>query len=114
MTQKKTLVITEPLSYKEYDRFVDIRFDEHGKQDIKPIICVPVYNKDEDSRVEGCIELEFKMKHYLSSNPLKGGSFGEFKLDVVAKETLEIFSNQLRIAVERLNVLKRYQERIAK
>jgi len=55
------------------------------------------------------IELEFKLKHYLSSNPLVGGSYGEFKLDLVAKESLEIFANQLRISIERLNILKKYQ-----
>jgi len=54
---------------------------------------VPCFNREEDSRVEGLIELEFKLKHYLSSNPLVGGSYGEFKLDIVAKESLEIFAN---------------------
>lgn len=48
------------------------------------------------------------MKHYLSSNPLMGGNFGQFKLDAVTREVLEIFSNQVRISIERLNILKRY------
>ena len=46
----------------------------------------------EESNVEGCIQLEFKMRHYLTNNPLMGGS-GSFKLDLVTKEILEIFSN---------------------
>lgn len=72
-----------------------------------------VFNKDSDSRVEACIQLEFKMKHYLSSNPLiSGENYGrEFKLDLVAKEILEIFSNQLRVAIEKLNVIRKYQTR---
>ena len=89
--QKKTLVITEPLKYSEYDEFVDLRFKDG--QDQVPIICVPVFNKENEERVEGCIQMEFKPKHYLSSNPFLGGSQGEFKLDLVAKESLEIFSN---------------------
>ena len=47
----------------------------------------------EEQKVEGCIEVEFKPKHYLSSNPLVGGNYGKFKLDAVTKEILEIFSN---------------------
>lgn len=54
---------------------------------------MPILNSEEDGKVEGCIELEFKMRHYLSSNPLLGGNFGEFKLDFVTKEILEIFMN---------------------
>lgn len=49
------------------------------------------------------------MKNYLSSNPLIGGTYGQFKLDIVTKEILEIFSNQIRISIERLNTLKKYQ-----
>jgi hypothetical protein len=90
--EKKTLVITEPLSYKEYDRWVDVHFADPSQA--VPLICVPVFNKeDESQRVEGCVELEFKPKHYLSSNPFLGGTFGSFKLDLVTKESLEIFSN---------------------
>ena len=48
-------------------------------------------DKDEQ-RLEGCIEAEFKMKNYLSSNPLVGGE-GDFKLDAYLREILEIFSN---------------------
>ncbi|CDW78189.1 UNKNOWN [Stylonychia lemnae] len=107
--EKKTLVITEPLSYQEYDKYIDIDFDS---QKITPIICVPCFNREDNSRVEALIEIEFKMKHYLSSNPLMGGQYGEFKLDIVAKEQLEIFQNQLRISIERLNILKKYQQRL--
>lgn len=100
--QKKTLVITNPDSYEEYDSKIDVSFKD-GKP--KPLICVPIMNTEDDRKVEGCIQLEFRMKHYLSSNPLLGGNFGEFKLDLVTKEILEIFMNQLRISIERLNVL---------
>jgi hypothetical protein len=89
MEQKKTLLITEPLSYKEYDPSVDLKFEVGS---VRPMICVPIIHIQEQ-RIEGCIQLEFKMKHYLSSNPLMGGSYGQFKLDVVTKEILEIFSN---------------------
>ncbi len=78
------------------------------------MICIPVFNRETDSQVEGCIEIEFKPKHYLSSNPfVSGASYSgrDFKLDLVAKESLEIFSNQLRVSLERLNVLKRYQNK---
>lgn len=87
--QKKTLVVTEPLSYEEYDDDIDLRFENKQGQ---PIICVPIMDK-EVLKVEGCIQLDFKMKNYLSSNPMMGGSHGQFKLDVVTKEILEIFSN---------------------
>jgi Zn-dependent peptidase ImmA (M78 family) len=46
------------------------------------------------------------MKSYLSSNPLMGGSFKKFKLDVVTKEILEIFANYFRVAIERINYMK--------
>jgi hypothetical protein len=83
--QKKTLVITEPLSYTEYNQVIDIKFDSSNS---KPIICIPVFNREMNTRVEGCIEIEFKMKHYLASNPFTGGSYQgrEFKLDFVTKE----------------------------
>eukprot|EP00347_Sterkiella_histriomuscorum_P022777 403337202 len=117
VSQKKTLVITDPLSQPEYDDFVDLRF-----QDINnavPIICVPIFNKEsQDNRVEGCIETEFKVKHYLSSNPFlninNSNQNRKFNLDAVAKEVLEIFSNQLRIAIERLNIIKWYQSKLSK
>lgn len=67
--QKKTLVVTDPLSYKEYDEAIDIKFD---KNRVKPIICVPIMDREEQ-KIEGCIELEFKMKHYLSHNVFNGG-----------------------------------------
>ncbi|CDW89545.1 UNKNOWN [Stylonychia lemnae] len=105
---KKTLVVTEPQIYPQYDSNIDILYQD-GQ--VKPIICVPIMNQEDDQRVEGCIEVEFKMKHYLSSNPLLGGSFGEFKLDLVTREILEIFSNQVRISIERLNTLRKYQNR---
>jgi hypothetical protein len=89
MEQKKTLLITEPLSYKEYDQSSDLVFE--GGQ-VRPIICVPIIHK-QDQVIKGVIQLEFKMKHYLSSNPLVGGTQGQFKLDLVTKEILEIFSN---------------------
>ena len=82
--------MTDPTLYDEYDPAIDVEFKEG---EIKPVICVPIMNTEEDHKVEGCIEIEFKMKHYLSSNPLLGGSFGEFKLDFLTKEILEIFSN---------------------
>ena len=64
----------------------------------------------EELKVEGCIELEFRMKHYLASNPLQGGSYGQFKLDIVTKEILEIYSNQVRTNIERLNTLKKISQ----
>ena len=102
------MVITEPLSYTEYNPVIDVELNSSNS---KPIICIPVFNRElSTSRVEGCIQIEFKVKHYLSSNPFSGGSYEgrDFKLDFVTKEQLEIFSNQLRISIERLNVLKKY------
>jgi hypothetical protein len=61
--------------------------------------------------IEGCIQVEFKMKHYLSSNTLLGGTYNQFKLDLITREVLEIFSNQLRISIERLNILKKHQNK---
>ena len=60
------------------------------------------------------MQVEFKVKHYLSSNPFVGGKHGQFKLDIVTKEILEIFSNQLRVSIERLNILRKYQSKKAK
>ena len=69
MQSKKTLLVTDPLSYDEYDENIDLKF-ENGK--VKPIICVPIMDREEQ-RLEGCIEAEFKMKNYLSSHPLNSG-----------------------------------------
>jgi hypothetical protein len=53
--------------------------------------------------------MEFKMRHYLSSNPLMGGNNGKkFELDTLSREILEIYSNQVRVSIERLNTLKKY------
>ena len=41
---KKTLVITEPLSYEEYDRTIDLTFPDNNA---KPIICVPIMDREE-------------------------------------------------------------------
>ena len=109
MQSKKTLVITDPLTHEVYDETVDIKFEDNRS---RPIICVPIMDKDEQ-RIEGCIEAELKMKSYLSSNPILGGE-GEFKLDTYVREILEIFSNQIRVAIERLNDLRRNQFRKSK
>ena len=45
MAQKKTLLVTEPLQYTEYNDKVDIKFDKNGEY--FPIICVPIINKEE-------------------------------------------------------------------
>lgn len=46
ISQKKTLVITEPLSYTEYDPLVDIDFRDGV---VSPIICVPVFNQEDEA-----------------------------------------------------------------
>ena len=38
----------------------------------KTVICLPIIDREKQV-VEGCIEIEFKKRHYLSSNPLLGG-----------------------------------------
>ena len=47
----------------------------------------------------------------MSSNPLLGGT-GQFRLDPVSKESLEIFSNLLRVAVEKMHVMSRYYPKL--
>ena len=44
MEEKKTLLVTDPLSYKEYDENIDLKFD---KNKVKPIICVPLLDREE-------------------------------------------------------------------
>lgn len=43
--QKKTLVVTDPHTNSEYDPVIDMNFKD---KEIKPIICVPIFNKDVD------------------------------------------------------------------
>ena len=72
------------------------------------MISLPIMDKDQ-TVVEGCIQLEFKKRNYLSGNPLNGNAEiirnsqkGVKKLDILSSETLEIFSNQLRVAIEKV------------
>ena len=58
--------------------------------------------------VEGCIEIEFKRKNYLSGNPLSDTAINDKpkkgKIDIVSKEILEIFANQIRVVVTRIKM----------
>jgi hypothetical protein len=45
MNEKKTLIFIDPQSYQEYDDSIDIKFSDPKK--IKPIICVPIMDKEE-------------------------------------------------------------------
>jgi len=113
MERKKVMLVTEPLSYIEYDRNIDIDFEIVSKT--KPIICVPIMDREQEN-VEGCMEIEFKRKNYLSGNPLHPGYQGDrdgyYKLDVFTKEVLEIFSNQLRVAIEKVKHAREFKQRL--
>ena len=64
--QKKILLVTDPKSYPEYDDSIDL-IPVSGAN--MPIMFIPIMDREE-ARVEGCIEVEFRKKHYLTSNPL--------------------------------------------
>lgn len=41
---RRTLLVTEPLSYKEYDESIDLKFDRNK---MKPIICLPIIDRED-------------------------------------------------------------------
>ncbi len=86
--QKKTLLVTDPLNYEDYDENIDLTFPDKAS----PIICVPIMDK-EKLNVEGCMQLEYKNKNLIIQNPLSNMDSSDYKLDHLTKEVLEIFSN---------------------
>ncbi len=101
MDKKKTLVVADPVNFIEYKPDIDLTPSGGNPT----ILCVPIMDRDGEN-IEGCIELEFKRKNYLSGNPLSDTALNEGpkkgKIDIVSKEILEIFANQLRIVVSRI------------